>query len=133
MILGLRTDTTVAEIVLLDTARGKQLALVRHELGRTMSRELLGCIETLLVEKGLDWTDVQGVMAYKGPGSFTGLRIGVTVANTLAYALGVPLVGVEADSEPWTAAAFARIQAGENDGLVGPHYGAPAHITKPRK
>ncbi len=86
--------------------------------------------EQLAVQQN-DWPDVSGIIVFEGPGSFTGLRIGITVANTLAYGQGVPIVG--AQGEDWIAKGLAQLAAGHNDTQVLPHYGAEAHITKPKK
>jgi tRNA threonylcarbamoyladenosine biosynthesis protein TsaB len=74
---------------------------------------------------------VQGIVAYQGPGSFTGLRIGLTVANALAYSLKVPIVATAGDQ--WVKLGQSRLTRGESDQLALPEYGAPVHITLPKK
>jgi tRNA threonylcarbamoyladenosine biosynthesis protein TsaB len=68
---------------------------------------------------------------FQGPGSFTGLRIGITVANAIAYAQSVPIVGTR--GEHWMADGIKRLQSGQNDTRVMPYYGADPNITKPGK
>jgi tRNA threonylcarbamoyladenosine biosynthesis protein TsaB len=63
---------------------------------QTHSRRLLGGIDWLLREAGLDWTEIGGLAVSLGPGSFTGLRIGLSTAKGLAMAAGIPLLGVAA-------------------------------------
>jgi tRNA A37 threonylcarbamoyladenosine modification protein TsaB len=72
-----------------------------------------------------------GLIVYRGPGSFTGLRIGITVMNTLADALQIPIVGTTGDD--WRAQGTIRLQNHDYDRLVLPLYGAPANVSKPRK
>ena len=97
------------------------------DLGRTLARGLLKFLE----EKTGDLHDISGIGVMKGPGSFTGLRIGLTVANTLADSLNIPIVG--AMGEDWRETALSKLRAGENEKIVMPEYGAAAHITAPRK
>jgi tRNA threonylcarbamoyladenosine biosynthesis protein TsaB len=56
--------------------------------------ELLQRIDELLAEAGVARGDLSGVVVGTGPGSFTGLRIGLATAKTIAYSLGIPLVGI---------------------------------------
>jgi tRNA threonylcarbamoyladenosine biosynthesis protein TsaB len=98
---------------------------------RTLAKGLLGYLQVQLAAQGKSWQDVSGIGVFKGPGSFTGLRIGLTVLNTAADALAIPIVGATGDE--WKRDAVARLNAGENDMIVLPEYGSDAHITKPRK
>ena len=61
---------------------------------RTHSKRLLPAIEQLLHETGLSWDNLDGLAVSLGPGSFTGLRIGLTTAKSMAMATGLPLFGV---------------------------------------
>lgn len=62
--------------------------------GKTHSRRLLLLIDVLMRESGTTWQDVDGIAVGLGPGSFTGLRIGMATAKGLATATGRPLYGV---------------------------------------
>lgn len=101
------------------------------EAGRGLAKGLLEFLENELKSQGKTWSDVSGLAVFKGPGSFTGLRIGITVMNTLADANGWPIVGVTGDG--WQQGAVSRLGAGETDGIVLPEYGGEANITTPRK
>lgn len=101
------------------------------EAGRELAKNLLGYIEDSLTEQNVSWDSIKAIGVYKGPGSFTGLRIGLTVANTLADSLGVPIVGVS--GQQWQDDALARLRSGDTDHIVMPEYGAEAHITSPKK
>lgn len=101
------------------------------EAGRTLGKELIGFAQRSLESHGQTLQDVSGIVAFQGPGSFTGLRIGLTVLNTLADAQHIPIVGVT--GEQWQEAGRRRLEAGDNDQLVMPFYGSEAHITQPRK
>ena len=101
------------------------------ESGRTLAKGLLGYLQENLEKNNKSWADISGIVAYKGPGSFTGLRIGLTVLNTLADSESIAIVGATGDD--WQSVGRARLEAGENDLLVMPEYGAEPHITTPRK
>ncbi|MFZ1360598.1 MAG: hypothetical protein WAS27_01015 [Candidatus Saccharimonadales bacterium] len=98
---------------------------------RQLANGLLAYITDRLGEyqQGLD--GIRGIGVLRGPGSFTGLRIGLTVTNTLAGSLGVSIIGASGDA--WADDALSRLKRGENDQVVLPEYGAAAHITAPRK
>lgn len=101
------------------------------EAGRELAKGLLLFIQQELRGQGLTWKEVTGLVVFKGPGSFTGLRIGITVMNSLAYINGLPIIGVT--GERWQDEGLRRLAAGENDTIVMPEYGGEANITKPRK
>jgi tRNA threonylcarbamoyladenosine biosynthesis protein TsaB len=129
IILTLRTDKPEAEIGLYDDQ--KQLAYEVWTAHRALAETLHGKIEALLKSQQKDWADVEAIACYQGPGSFTGLRIGLTVANALSYSYNLPIV---AQQDPrWLETALARLINGETDKLALPYYGADAHITLPRK
>ncbi len=61
---------------------------------RSLSRRLMGELDSLLTRNGLTLADLTAIAVGLGPGSFTGVRVGVTTAKTLAQVMGKPLVGV---------------------------------------
>jgi tRNA threonylcarbamoyladenosine biosynthesis protein TsaB len=69
------------------------------------SQELLPEVERLLVEAGTGWEDVRSIAVGVGPGTFTGLRIGVATARALAQALGIGVRGVSSLAALATGAA----------------------------
>jgi tRNA threonylcarbamoyladenosine biosynthesis protein TsaB len=129
MIITLKTDNPDAEIGLYNGQ--KQLSYFSWHADRQLAKELLAMIHDQLQKQGIDWHDITGVVVFEGPGSFTGLRIGITVADTLAYGLSVPIIA--AQGEDWLQKGIARLEKGENDKLALPHYGAEANITLPKK
>jgi tRNA A37 threonylcarbamoyladenosine modification protein TsaB len=152
IILTLRTDKPEAEIGLYDGQ--KQLAYETWQAHRQLAETIHKKIdETLISVKpsrldlsseaakmaknreryklSISLEDIQGITVFRGPGSFTGLRIGMSVANALAYSLNIPIV---ARQDPnWLEAGLADLAAGKNDKIAIPEYGAPAHTTAPRK
>ena len=69
---------------------GKVLSKKEHS-GKNHSEVAISLINELLSDNGLTTTDLNGIIVVNGPGSFTGVRIGVTIAKTLAYSLNVPI------------------------------------------
>ena len=128
LILTIRTDNPEAEVGLYDDE--KQLAYEVWPAHRELSDTILKKIKELLDGQEKDFKDIQGIVCFQGPGSFTGLRIGITVADTFAYGLAVPVVATQDD---WIERGIKRLKAGENDRIALPHYGAPVHITQQRK
>jgi tRNA threonylcarbamoyladenosine biosynthesis protein TsaB len=128
IILTIRTDNPEAEIGLYSDK--KQLAYDMWHAHRDLSATIHAKLEELLKKQNKDWHDVQGIVCYQGPGSFTGLRIGLTVGNALAYTLKVPIV---AEQNDWIERGIARLLGGESDPLALPHYGQDAHITLPKR
>lgn len=124
MIILLDTSTATCFLTVVDDEARQDF---EWQAGRTLARGLLKFLE----EKTGDLHDINGIGVMKGPGSFTGLRIGLTVANTLADSLNIPIVG--ATGEDWQKVALKKLRAGENEKIVMPEYGAAAHITAPRK
>ena len=125
----MRTDKPDAEIGLYD---GKvQLAYVTWPAHRRLAETVHKTIDTMLNGQGKNLHDITGIIAFQGPGSFTGLRIGLTVANALAYGLLVPIVA--AQGQAWIANGIRRLESGETDGQALPFYGADVHITPQKK
>lgn len=73
---------------------GQPVAQVWEAAGEEHCRQLLPWIKWLLETKGVDLQELAAVAVSCGPGSFTGLRIGLATAKGLALGLGLPLVGV---------------------------------------
>ena len=91
-ILAIDTASSVSSVAV--ASEGKLQAEVTVEAGRTHSETLLSQIEGALSFAGVERSALTGVAVSIGPGSFTGLRIGLATAKAIAYGLGIPLVGV---------------------------------------
>lgn len=129
MYLGIRTDAPEVSFFLYKGT--DRVAELTWQADRELAYGLLGRLETFLTENSASFDDVTGLFVYQGPGSFTGLRIGITVMNTIAYAQQIPLVGAAGDE--WASDALKKLVEGVDEEVVLPLYGAEARITKPKK
>lgn len=128
LVLAIRTDSPEAEVGLYEGS--SRLAWERWTAHRELARTLHQKIGAVLEAKGREWKDIEGVVVFAGPGSFTGLRIGVAVANSLA-SQGAAIVGATGDK--WLEDGLQFLEGGEDQKMVLPEYGAPVHITPQKK
>jgi tRNA threonylcarbamoyl adenosine modification protein YeaZ len=89
----------------------------RYNFDRDLAEKLLKFIHVKLQENGKDWQNISEITFMSGPGSFTGLRIGAAIINTLASELKIPLYD----------------HHGHQHQIIIPNYGHAANITKPVK
>lgn len=101
------------------------------DAGRMLAKNIFVYIDEIFLDAGITYDDLGGLGVFRGPGSFTGLRIGLTVANTIASAREIPIVGEVGDE--WRQQSIDRLIRGDDDTIVLPEYGSDARITKPRK
>lgn len=129
IILAIRTDKPEAELGVFDD--GKELVYEKWEAHRQLAETINKKLKEILDKSSISRQQIGGIMIYEGPGSFTGLRIGFSVANALAMALGIPVVASAGPA--WIKGGITRLQAGQNDRIALPEYGSPPHITARRK
>ena len=110
MKMYLDTSTSVAKLKLDDK-------VYEQGFDRAMTEKILAFIRDKLAENSADWQDISEITYFSGPGSFTGLRIGATIVNTLAHELNIPLFD----------------HRGEKHQIILPDYGRPANISAPKK
>ncbi|HKI81223.1 MAG TPA: tRNA (adenosine(37)-N6)-threonylcarbamoyltransferase complex dimerization subunit type 1 TsaB [Pseudodesulfovibrio sp.] len=91
-ILALETATTCGSVALVES--GKVLAEYSLDIPTTHSRRVFNQVETVMKDVGAAWSDLAGVAISLGPGSFTGLRIGLSLAKGLVLAHNLPFLGV---------------------------------------
>ena len=92
VILCIETSTTMCSVAICDVE--KIIASKEINAGYTHAENLHVFIDEVLKSSGLSKKDLSAIAVGKGPGSYTGLRIGVSAAKGMAYALEIPLIGV---------------------------------------
>lgn len=101
MELAIDTASEMASLAL--SQDGALVAELSWRCGRTHTVQLLPSIDLLLRQVGRRPGDLQAIFVCSGPGNYVGLRVGIAAAQGLAYALGLPVVGVgrlEAEAYP---------------------------------
>jgi tRNA threonylcarbamoyladenosine biosynthesis protein TsaB len=93
MIICLETATNLCSVALCDSAG--VISLRESNDSRTHASMLTLFIIEILKENGINASDLEAIAVSKGPGSFTGLRIGVSAAKGIAYAASIPLIAIE--------------------------------------
>lgn len=92
IILSIETSTKVCSVAL---HQGSTLLAVSEILvEKSHSKIITVLIDQLLKSSNLDYSNLEAIAVSKGPGSYTGLRIGVSTAKGLCYGLNIPLIGV---------------------------------------
>jgi tRNA threonylcarbamoyladenosine biosynthesis protein TsaB len=105
-VLAVETSTRAGGVALIDGER--LVAEYLLDVSLTHSERLLAAIDRVLTDAGWSPRDLEGLAAAIGPGSFTGLRVGISTVKGLALALGVPVAPVPtldamATAIPWAA------------------------------
>jgi len=129
IILGINTSTEITELYLIND--NHIIDETKWNSGRDLAKDLLSKIKLLLEKNNLSYEQVDAYIGYLGPGSFTGLRIGISAINSLAYTNNKPIVGSAGDE--WINKALDRLLLNQDDKVLVPEYGSEANITLPKK
>ena len=128
MILAIRTDQPTAELYIFD--KKNKLDGYSWLAHRNLASEILEKIDYLLGKNNANIQSLTGIIIFTGQGSFTGLRIGTTVANTLAYSFAIPIVSAQGDT--WLDEGLASVESQKVSIYVLPEYSSEPNITKPK-
>jgi tRNA threonylcarbamoyladenosine biosynthesis protein TsaB len=128
-ILTIRTDAPSAEIgIYVDRKRDNYIVWEAHyELAETIHQK----ISDLCKKSGIELIDLRGIVCFEGPGSYTGLRIGLSVGNALSYGLKIPIV--TAKGNDWIVSGVNKLSSGKNEMPVLPSYGGKINATLPKR
>jgi len=132
MILIIDTSSSGIRLVLQNTVWAEHVPPIqKHILTEKQSLALPTETEKFLAENNATWKDLTAIGVIVGPGSFTGIRLGIAYAKGLSMGLNIPLIPVNAfeiylEKEP---AAFIAIDSGRGDFFVGAHNLLPQVMT----
>lgn len=84
-------DTSDSSQTVVGLEIGSKKYFLKEKTGNLKSQNLLPLIEKILTKNRLTLKDLTGIKVNTGPGSFTGLRVGISVANALAFSLKIPV------------------------------------------
>jgi tRNA threonylcarbamoyladenosine biosynthesis protein TsaB len=129
MILALQTNEERSYVALWHDSQ--IISEQSWKAGRDLSTELLTTIDTLRSAAGIELADIHGIVIFQGPGSYTGLRIGFSVANALGYALQIPVAAN--DGIDWLQTGAIKANSSRHFTVAHPIYGAEAFTTAPIK
>lgn len=108
-VLAIDTALAACSVAVFDLGRGGVLAHESVPMERGHAEALMPMIARMMNEADLEFTDLDRIAVTIGPGSFTGLRVGVAAARGIALAAGKPVVGLT------TLAAFAAPHVASDD------------------
>jgi tRNA threonylcarbamoyladenosine biosynthesis protein TsaB len=92
LILSIETGTDICSVALAND--GELMALRESDEGRDHAKKVALFVDELLRETGVQPSDIDAIAVGKGPRSYTGLRIGVSFAKGMCYALDIPLIAI---------------------------------------
>lgn len=92
--LAIDTAASFCSACVLDTAADRVLAKEERDIGRGHAEQLMEVVDGVIRSAGIDYADLGRIGVAVGPGSFTGIRVGVAAARGFGLALGCPVSGV---------------------------------------
>ncbi len=95
-LLAIDTAAQYCAACILDSVSGRELGRKVVDLGRGHAERLIGVIDEALLEADMEYRRLEAIAVNIGPGSFTGVRVGVSAARGFALALDIPAIGVSA-------------------------------------
>jgi len=92
--LAMDTAGTACAACLYDSSKQQVVAEISEEIGRGHAERLMGLVSDVMSKAKISYNDIGRIITTVGPGSFTGIRVGVATARGFGVGLGIPVVGV---------------------------------------
>lgn len=92
--ITLLIDTTNNQQVIVSLDRDGAIDTLKETMDRRKTQPVLSMVDALLRKHSLGLTDIAKIEVNLGPGSFTGIRVGISIANALGFLLNIPINGL---------------------------------------
>ena len=92
--ISLFIDTSIANVSISIVKDNKILSIIQEDIPNEHSKYATSYVKKVIDEAGIDANDVDNILVVNGPGSFTGVRIGVTIAKTYGYLINKEIIPV---------------------------------------
>jgi tRNA threonylcarbamoyl adenosine modification protein YeaZ len=102
-----------------------------NNIGNKQSENMIFLLNKFLKSRKVKLTSLSKIIVNRGPGSFTSVRIGIVLANTLSYSLKIPIVGVENFNPEKKEDYLELLKCKSKEEFIKPFYYKEANITKP--
>lgn len=120
LIIDTAAENSIAKLCYFENLQ--EISFVTIDSKKKLSSTLLNLVNDMLRDNKYNLSDLKIIFVNPGPGSFTGLRIGLTTANLLAFALNIPIVKLNS----------VKYEKGKFKEALLPEYGRDPNITKPK-
>ena len=123
-------DTTQREFIKFALIKNEsKVFLLEKIVGNKQSENLLFLLDKFLKSKKTKLQDMTKIVVNRGPGSFTSVRLGVVLANTLSYSLKIPIFGIDNSEFKSQEDYLKLLDLKKSDEFVKPFYYKEANIT----
>lgn len=100
-------------------------------VGNKQSENMIFLLNKFLKSKRIKLNNISKIVVNRGPGSFTSVRVGVVLANTLSYSLKIPVIGVDSFIPEKKEDYLELLKQSSKEEFIKPFYYKEANITKP--
>lgn len=133
-IAAIDTSSDRAGVALFD---GQTASVIAWNAHRTHTVDTLAQLDHLLRLSGVDLREIDGIAVATGPGSFSALRVGLSIAKGLSFSLNLPIAGVPttdaiAAHMSWVERSVVAVMTAGRGRVVWSRYEAGAHVDGPR-
>lgn len=122
------TERDFLKFALIDKS---EVFLSINNIGNKQSENMIFLLNKFLKSRRIKLTSLTKIIVNRGPGSFTSVRIGVVLANTLSYSLKIPIIAVDNFSPIKKEDYLELLSHDSKEEFIKPFYYKEAHITMP--